>query len=154
MCRRCWGEYTVTPSASWRSQRAIWCDRMTDHVSEIGVLALTLLGWAVVAYVVLVLPVDAVTQAVFYTAGFVALTGACALLLELYHARSRGRRPRPLAVQLLGTGMRFAFLVEFGLWLQSLRMLTAAYVVLLFAGFLFIEYLFQKPNASRGELGP
>jgi hypothetical protein len=126
---------------------------MTDRVSEFGVLVLTAFAWAVVGYVVLVLPVDAVTQAVFYTAGFVALTGASALLLELYHARSGGRRPRPLAVQLLGTGMRFAFLVEFGLWLQSLRMLTAAYAVLLFAGFLFVEYLFQKTGSVRGGRG-
>lgn len=123
---------------------------MTDHFSEIGVLALTAMGWAIVLYVVVLLPVDAVTQAVVYTAGFVALTGASALLIELYHARSGGRRPRPLAVQLLGTGMRFAFVVEFGFWLQSLRMLTAAYAVLLFAGFLFIEHLFQKTASVRG----
>jgi hypothetical protein len=126
---------------------------MSDRVSELGVIALTALGWAVVGYVVLLLPVDTVTQAVFYTAGFVAMTGVCALLLELYHARSGGRRPRPIAVHLLGTGMRFAFLVEFGLWLQSLRMLTAAYAVLLFAGFLFIEYLFQKTSSARGGRG-
>src|SRR5437763_824586 len=103
-----------------------------------------MVGWAVVGYVVTELPVDPGAQAVLYTAGFVALAGTAALLLEGYYARVGRRDPRPLAVNLLGQGSRFAFMVEFALWLQSLRMLTAAYLVFLIAGYLFIELLFHR----------
>jgi len=126
---------------------------MTDRLSEFGVLALTATGWGVVIYVVTGLPVDPGTQAVFYTSGFVALAGSVALLLEMYYARVGHRDPRPLAVNLLGQGSRFAFMVEFALWLQSLRMLTAAYLVFLIAGYLFVELLFHRAAEDRGSRG-
>src|SRR5437773_1911383 len=46
---------------------------LADRVTEAAVLVLTALGWAVLGYVVIALPVSPGTQAVFYTAGFVAL---------------------------------------------------------------------------------
>ncbi len=123
---------------------------MADLLARLGVALLTVLGWIVVVIVVATLPVTSGTQAVFYTAGFVALAGSAALILELYYARVGRRDPRPSAVSLLGRGMRFAFTFEFGLWLQSLRMLTAAYAVLLIAGFLCLEILFQYAS-QRGD---
>ena len=110
------------------------------------VLALALGGWAVVAFVVVVLPVSPSTQSVFYAAGFAALAGTWALLRDLYHAR-RGAPDRTLleggAIHFLGSGMRFALAVEFGLWLQSLRMLTPVYIALLAISYLLLEYLFR-----------
>ena len=111
------------------------------------VLALALGGWSVVGFVVLVLPVSPPTQAAFYAAGFAALAGSWALLRELYRARrmssSSGSPDSLTAINYLGSGMRFASAVEFGLWLQSLRMLTTVYIVLLTISYLFLEYLFR-----------
>ncbi|MPZ15762.1 MAG: hypothetical protein GEU73_15295 [Chloroflexi bacterium] len=117
---------------------------LADRIPEAGVVALSAVAWTAVAYVVLALTVSPAAQAVFYAAGFVALTGTAAILLELYHARAATSVPRPRAASLLGTGMRFAVTVEFALWLQSLRILTAAYLVLLIAGFLALEYVIQQ----------
>ena len=123
--------------------------KLADRVTEAAVLALTALGWAVLAYVVAVLPVSPSTQAVFYTAGFVALAGSAALTYELYLWRTtRHRRP---AISLLGTGMRFALAVEFALWLQSIRALTAWYLVLLVGAFLFLEFLSRQVAADDRE---
>src|SRR5688572_4414778 len=111
------------------------------------VLALAFGGWAVVAFVVAVLPVGPSTQAVFYAAGFAALAGTWALLRELYQARrgAPGSRsaPQTSAIHFLGSGMRFALAIEFALWLQSLRMLTPPYVALLTVSYLTVEYLFR-----------
>lgn len=112
------------------------------------VLALALGGSGIVAFVVGTLPVTPVTQAVFYAAGFAGLSGIWALLREFYY----GRRPPPgvsrgpSAISLLGSGMRFAFTVEFALWLQSLRMLTPAYVGVLLVSYLLLEYLFRAAD--------
>jgi hypothetical protein len=110
-------------------------------------VALALGGWLLAAFVVLVLPVTPTAQAVLYAAGFAALSGSWALLRELYVAR---RQPagapagsHPPAIYFLGSGMRFAATAEFGLWLQSLRMLTPVYIVLLIVTYLFLEYLFR-----------
>jgi hypothetical protein len=105
----------------------------------------------VLAYVVITLPVTPASQAVFYTAGFVAIAGTTALLYELYESRRRSSRPRRRAVSLLGTGMRLALAVEFALWLQSLRVLTAWYLVLVVGAFLFLEFLARQ--AGDGLLG-
>jgi hypothetical protein len=56
---------------------------------------------------------------------------------------------RHRAVGSLGAGMRFAFAVEFALWLQSLRVLTAAYLIFIAAGFLLIEILFRYASTER-----
>jgi hypothetical protein len=111
------------------------------------VLALAFGGWAVVAFVVAVLPVTPPSQAVFYSAGFAALAGSWALLRELYQNRRGLQSARSLpplgAIHFLGSGMRFAAAVEFALWLQSLRMLTVPYVALLTLSYLGVEYLFR-----------
>lgn len=101
------------------------------------------------AYVVVALPVSAGGQAVFYTAGFVAVAGSTALVCELYQSRTRPHGAPRRAVALLGTGMRFALAVEFALWLQSLRVLTAGYVVLLVGAFLFLEFLARQVADDR-----
>ena len=114
------------------------------------VIALTLGGWAVAAFVVLVLPVSPTAQSLLYSAGFAALSGSWALLRELYVARraseSRSGGAHLSSVHYLGSGMRFAFAVEFALWLQSLRMLTPVYVALLVVTYLFLEYLFRAAD--------
>lgn len=112
-------------------------------------MALTALGWAVLAYVVFALPVSPGAQTVFYTAGFVALAGSVALIYELYRSRTQPEAPHRNAVSLLGTGMRFALVVEFAFWLQSLRALTAGYVVLLVGAFLFLEFLARQVADDR-----
>lgn len=108
-------------------------------------LFLALGGWAVVAYVVLALPITPTTQGMFYAGGFVALAGTWASLQTLYHTR-RGT-PAPGAVTLLTGGTRFALVAEFALWLQSLRMLTPAYAILLAASYGLLEYLFRSADA-------
>jgi len=106
----------------------------------------------VLAYVLLSLSVSPGTQAVFYTAGFVALAGTTALIYELYYWRTHTPQPRRTAIALLGTGMRFALTVEFALWLQSIRALTAWYLVLLIGAFLFLEFLARQVTADdRGR---
>ena len=122
---------------------------LADRVTEAAVIALTVLGWAVLAYVVLALPVTPGAQAVFYTSGFVALAGSTALVYELYQSRTRGGRSHRRAVLLLGTGMRLALAVDFALWLQSLRALTAGYLVLLVGAFLFLEFLARQATEDR-----
>ena len=116
---------------------------MAERLARTGVALLTLLAWFVVALVVLTLPVSSGTQAVFYSAGFVALAGSVALIFELYDSRLGRRTARLGAVSHLGVGVRFAFTFEFALWLQSLRMLSAVYTVLLIAGYIGLEILFQ-----------
>lgn len=122
---------------------------LADRVTEAAVVALTVLGWMVLAYVVVALPVSPGAQTVLYSAGFVALAGSTALLYEFYQSRTRSGRPPRRAVSLLGTGMRFALVVEFALWLQSLRALTAGYLVLLVGAFLFLEFLARQAADDR-----
>lgn len=114
------------------------------------VLGLALGGWGIAAFVVMTLPVTPIAQAVFYAAGFAALAGTWALLREFYYVRRftpGGPRP-PSAIGLLGSGMRFAFVLEFALWLQSLRMLTPAYIALLLVSYLLLEYLFRMDRRA------
>lgn len=125
--------------------------QMVDRIANAGLLALTLCGWAVVIYVIMVLPVSSGAQAVLYTAGLVALAGSAALALDLYSARAGAPVQRFGAMGYLGTGMRFALAMEFALWLQSLRMLTPAYLVFIIVGFLLIELLFRR--AADGGVG-
>lgn len=124
---------------------------MTDLHAELGVVGLTLLAWAVVAYVVAALPPSPGAQAILYTAGLVALAGTAALLLQAYHNRPGARGQMAGAINYLGGGMRFALAMEFALWLQSLRMLTAVYLVFIVGGFLFIELLFRYAAGDRGR---
>jgi hypothetical protein len=59
-----------------------------------------------------------------------------------------GTGVHPTAIRFLGSGMRFAFAIEFALWLQSLRMLTPVYVALLVITYVFLEYLFRAVDAK------
>lgn len=112
------------------------------------VLALALGGWCIVGLVVAVLPVTPSTQSLFYAAGFAALAGTWALGRELYQLRHGHRAPGASSpIYFLGSGMRFALAVEFGLWLQSLRMLTPVYIALLATSFLLLEYLFRSAES-------
>ncbi len=122
---------------------------MADRFTELGLLFLTLAGWLLLIYVVVALPVSSGTQAIFYASGFVALAGTVALVSELYQARASKGDSHPRAVHLLGAGMRLAFAVEFALWLQSLRVLTAAYLVFILAGYVFLEILFRYTSGER-----
>lgn len=117
------------------------------------VLALALGGWSVVAFIVAVLPVSPATQAVFYAGGFAALAGTWALLRELYHARHTppAASLQMGAIHFLSSGMRFAMAIEFALWLQSLRMLTPVYIVLLAVSYLLLEYLFRAAETRAGQ---
>jgi hypothetical protein len=127
---------------------------VAERIAELGTLTLTVLAWSLVGYVIIALPISPAAQAVLYTAGFVALAGSTALFLELYHSRANRRRGfRPGSVHFLGTGMRFAVAVEFGLWLHTLRMLTVAYVVSILAGFLILELLFHRAGAIGRDSG-
>jgi len=123
---------------------------MADRLAEPGLFLLTLLGWGLLLYVILALPASASgAQALFYGAGFVALTGSAAFISALYRSRSR-RSGGPLrARNTLAMGMRFAIAVEFALWLQSFRLLTAPYLVFIIAGFLLLEMLFRYAGDDR-----
>lgn len=116
-------------------------------------MAVAVAGWGLLAYTVSELPVTPASQMVLYSTAFLAICGTSALVLELYHARAERRGPRPHAVAFLGTGMRLALVLDLGLWLQSIRMLTAAYVVLLVAAFLFLEFLARQASDDRGRRG-
>lgn len=113
------------------------------------VVGLALGGWGTAIFVVVALPVSPTAQAVFYAAGFAALAGSWALIRELYQARRMQSESTnlPTAIAFLGSGMRFALTVEFGLWLQSLRMLTPVYIVLLVISYLILEYLFRAAES-------
>jgi len=126
---------------------------MPDYLGEICVISLAALGWAVMTLLVLVVPVSPSAQLVFYVAGFVGLSATFALVLELYHARS-GELPRRRAFQLLGSGMRLAFVIMFALWLQSLRVLTVVYAGLLGVGFLILEFLFHQLASGTRQTEP
>ena len=119
------------------------------------VLALALGGWLLTLFVVIILPVTPTAQAVLYAAAFAALSGSWALIRELYAARRLPPTAMPgshsPAISFLGSGMRFAATVEFGMWLQTLRMLTPVYMVLLLITYLFLEYLFRAAeNRAAG----
>ncbi|HEY3117160.1 MAG TPA: hypothetical protein VGK54_10500 [Chloroflexota bacterium] len=105
-------------------------------------LMLSAAGWALVAYVVLALPVTPTAQIIFYGGAFGALAGTWAMVARLAYRR-RLQRDLGLIAALSG-GLRFALALEFGLWLQSLRMLTVPYAVLLLAAYLTTEYLFRS----------
>ena len=116
---------------------------MPDFLAELCVVGLAAVGWVVVTLLVLLVPVSASAQLVFYVAAFVGLSATFALMLELFHARS-GEMPRRRGFQLLGSGMRLAFVIIFALWLQSLRVLTVIYAGLLGVGFVILELLFHQ----------
>jgi hypothetical protein len=122
---------------------------MADRFAELGLFLFTLVGWALLLYVIIAIPVSQGAQLVFYGAGFVAIAGSVALIATLYQARARGGEPRPRVVGMLGVGLRLALAVEFALWLQSLRLLTPAYLIFIAAGFLLIEILLRSAGGER-----
>jgi hypothetical protein len=103
-------------------------------------VVLALAGWgAVAAIVTRTYPTQPQALVAFYGALFVALsaTAGCLFWLAL-RALSRKNPPHP-TLSYLSHGMVFSALALFGLWLQSLRMLSPLHVVLLFGLFLFFE---------------
>ena len=124
---------------------------MAARLTELGIVSLTLLGWLAVLYTLLALPVSAGSQSILYTAGLVALAGTVALVLELGSWRQGAQGRQEGAVRFLGSGMRFALALEFALWLQSLRMLTIPYMVVIAAGFIFVEFLFHQVKDRAGQ---
>ncbi|HZT08223.1 MAG TPA: hypothetical protein VFC51_14445 [Chloroflexota bacterium] len=123
---------------------------MADRFAETGLFLFTAAGWGLLLYVIFFLPVSSTTQAIFYASGFVALAGSVAFVGAQYQSRARhAGEGRPRAVAQLGWGMRLAFVIEFALWLQSLRVLTAAYFIFIVAGFLFLEILFRYATGDR-----
>jgi hypothetical protein len=122
---------------------------VAERLTEAGVVALAVASWAVLAYVIFVLPVSPGTQVVLIAAGFVALSCSTALVCGLYVSRAMARGGDLRAAAAIGTGMRFALIVEVGLWLQSLRVLTAGYAVLLVGAFIFLEFLARQARDSE-----
>jgi hypothetical protein len=122
---------------------------MADRFAELGLFLFTLIGWALLLYVIVAVPVSSGAQIILYGAGFVAIAGSVALVAALYQARSRDGEGRPRAVSMLGVGLRIAFAVEFALWLQSLRLLTPAYLIFIAAGFLLVEILIRSVGGER-----
>ena len=103
-------------------------------------LGLALAGWAALAWLVTrTYPDNPRVLAQFYAALFVALsTTVGALVWATRRAFTPARAPRlPLAD--LSHGMALSALVIFGLWLQSLRLLSPLHVILLVGLFLFFE---------------
>lgn len=114
----------------------------------LGLLVLTLAGWGILGYVVVRMPVTAGAQGLFYAAAFLALAGTVALVVTLYEARLGNQQSGWLRSP-LATGIRFAVAADAALWLQSLRLLTVGYVVLLVAAFVVMEFVLRRGN-GRG----
>jgi hypothetical protein len=122
---------------------------MADRFAELGLFLFTLVGWALLLYVIIAVRVSPGAQLLFYGAGFVAIAGSVALVTALYQFRVLGAEPRLRAVGTLGVGVRLAITVEFALWLQSLRLLTPAYLIFIAAGFFLTEILLRTAGGER-----
>jgi hypothetical protein len=125
---------------------------MADRFAELGLFLFTLVGWSLLLYVIVAVPVSPGAQLLFYGAGFVAIAGSVALVGALYQARSRRDESRLHAMSFLGLGLRLAFAVEFALWLQSLRLLTPSYLIFIAAGFFLLEILLRSAGGDRRGL--
>jgi hypothetical protein len=99
-----------------------------------------LLGWLAWALTVLGVPPSAPgAQGVFYASLWVALGATGAVLLAVAARRREPRRPTRSAVGYLPHALLASFLLSFGLWLQSLRMLAWPNALLLLGLFVLIE---------------
>jgi len=103
-------------------------------------LASAALGWTIWILTVLGVPPNAPgAQTAFYGSLLVALAASGALVLAVAARRREPRRgARGTAFFLPHTGLA-SFLLLFGLWLQSLRMLTLPNGLLLVGLFVLIE---------------
>ena len=121
---------------------------MADRYAGLGLFLFTLVGWTLLLYVIVAIPVSPGGQLLFYGAGLAAIAGSVALVAALYQSRARaGARPGVLST--LGMGLRLALTVELALWLQSLRLLTPAYLIFIAAGFFLIEILLRSAGGER-----
>ena len=120
---------------------------MADRFAELGLFLATMVGWALLLYVIIAVPVSPGAQLMFYGAGFVAIAGSATMIATLY--QSRVRRAEPHVLGILGMGLRLAFAIEFALWLQSLRLLTTAYLIFIAAGFFLVEILIRSFGGER-----
>jgi hypothetical protein len=78
-------------------------------------------------------------QPAFYGSLFVALSASAAVFLALGSRPKEARRAARGTVHFLPHTLLGSFLLLFGLWLQSLRMLTVQNALLLLALFVLIE---------------
>ena len=97
-------------------------------------------GWLAWALTVLGVPPSAPgAQGVFYSSLWLALGTTAALVLAVSARRREPRRPTRGAVSYLPHALLASFLLSFGLWLQSLRMLAWPNALLLLGLFVLIE---------------
>lgn len=113
---------------------------MGTALATLTILLATAGAWAALAQLVTVVPPDRpLALPVFYGLLFGALSGSSALVAWLL------RRPRSVDGQLrsplgyLGHAMLLASIVEFCLWLQSLRMLSPTVAALLIGLYVCLE---------------
>ncbi len=117
---------------------------MSFFVSVLGII-----GWAIWGYTVAFLDPDTPLAALaFYGGLFVGLTCMLARLLET-PAYEDADGVHVAARPALGHAWVLATLLLFGLWLQSLRMLTQLNGILLFATLFFIELGFRLTGGRR-----
>jgi hypothetical protein len=105
----------------------------------------TTLGCALLAWLAWVLTVLGVPPSapgapqMFYASLWLALGATGAVLLAVAAHRREPRRPTRSAVGYLPHALLASFLLSFGLWLQSLRMLAWPNALLLLGLFILIE---------------
>ena len=106
----------------------------------VATFACAVLFWGAWLLTVLGVPPTARgAQAAFYGCLFVALSASAAVFLALGSRPREARRATRGTAQFLPHTVLGSFLLLFGLWLQSLRMLTLQNALLLIALFVLIE---------------
>jgi hypothetical protein len=110
------------------------------RIATWSVAIVAALAWAGVAWVVVTFPpAHALAQASFYALLFVALAGSITFVAWTAGRSTGEDGARSSSLRHVGHAMLFSSLVLFGLWLQSLRMLTLLNAALLLAVFAFLE---------------
>jgi hypothetical protein len=113
-------------------------------------LACALLGWTAWALTVLGVPPSAPgAQSAFYGSLLIALAASGAVFLAVAARRREPRRATRGTAFFLPHTLLASFLLLFGLWLQSLRMLTWPNALLLLALFVLIEGAYSLASRRR-----